>query len=207
MSVIKLQLKNLSKNLPFETFQFSKGAISDILQLQNIPEKFLQLETFQFLSGFIFVINSHPSNIPWKVSAFEVSQFSNALIFDNFLQFLNIFEKSDKVEVEGKGQIELNEFYNIADAFAHNGDCTRDGGIRLNNVKYFMINFDNEKKVMYLKRQGGGAVIALSNMSYVIGTFNTEKMMTKDNVQENQNNGYCAKVVEELAQLLISMNY
>ena len=111
------------------------------------------------------------------------------------------------VEVEGKGKIQMNEFINIADAFAHNGDCTKDGGIRLNGVKYFMINFDNDKKTMYLKRQGGGAVIALTNMSYVIGTFNTEKMMTKDNVQENQNNGYCAKVVEELAALLISMNY
>ena len=113
----------------------------------------------------------------------------------------------EEVEVEGKGKVKLNEFLNIADAFAHNGDSTRDGGIRLNGVKYFMINFDSEKKTMYLKRQGGGAVIALSNLSYVIGTFNTEKMMTRDNVQENQNNGYCAKVVEELAALLVSLNY
>ncbi len=114
---------------------------------------------------------------------------------------------TEKVEVEGKGTIEMNEFLNIADAFAHNGDCTKDGGIRLSGVKYFMINFDPEKKTMYLKRQGGGAVIALTKMSYIIRTFKTEKMMTRDNVQENQNNGYCAKVVEELAQLLTSMNY
>jgi len=113
----------------------------------------------------------------------------------------------DKVQIEGKGTVEVNEFQNISDAFSHNGDCTKDGGIRLNNVKYFMINFDPEKNVMYLKRQGGGAVIALSKLSYIIGTFNSEKMMTRDKVQENQNNGYCAKVVEELAQLLISMNY
>ena len=70
-----------------------------------------------------------------------------------------------------------------------------------------MVNFDSDKKVMYLKKQGGGACIAKSNMAFVIGVFATSKKMKFDAKEENQNPGMCNKVVEELQEYLISLNY
>ena len=78
-----------------------------------------------------------------------------------------------------------------------------------------MVNFDSDKKVMYLKKQGGGACIAKSNMAFVIGVFSTSKKMNFstskkmkfDGKEENQNPGMCNKVVEELKEYLISLNY
>ena len=79
---------------------------------------------------------------------------------------------TEKVEVEGKGTIEMNEFLNIADAFAHNGDCTKDGGIRLSGVKYFIII-----KLQNLKRKKPRAPIIIdiiSNKKYLT-SFNAVK--------------------------------
>ena len=70
-----------------------------------------------------------------------------------------------------------------------------------------MVNFDSDKKVMYLKKQGGGACIAKSNMAFVIGVFSTSKKMKFNGKEENQNPGMCNKVVEELQEYLISLNY
>ena len=49
--------------------------------------------------------------------------------------------------------------------------------------------------------------IAKSNMAYVIGVFSTSKKMKFDGKEENQNPGMCNKVVEELQEYLISLNY
>ena len=64
---------------------------------------------------------------------------------------------------------------NIVDAFNNNRDCKKVGGIRLSKEKFYMVNFDSDKKVMYLKKQGGGACIAKSNMAFVIGVFSSSK--------------------------------
>ena len=112
-----------------------------------------------------------------------------------------------KGQVEGSGNVEIDEFANIKSAFDNNGDCKGIGGIRLNGEKFLMVNFDAESKVMYLKKQGGGGCIAKSNMAFVVGVFSTSKNMRIDGKEENQNPGYCNKVVEELAEYLRSLNY
>ena len=147
---------------------------------------------------------------------------SNNHILENVVEEACIINKSDGIEwastpnfsidkrevtIEEIGEIILDEFENISDAFANKGDCTKAGGIRLNNIKYLMINFDTDKNSMYLRRQKGGAVIAATNLAYIIATFNAEKKMKKDGVEEYQNNGYCAKVVEELAEFFVGVNY
>ena len=71
---------------------------------------------------------------------------------------------------------------NIVDAFNNNGDCKKVGGIRLSKEKFYMVNFDSDKKVM-------------------------SKKMKFDGKEENQNPGMCNKVVEELQEYLISLNY
>ena len=113
----------------------------------------------------------------------------------------------NKGTVEGSGEVEIDEFANIVDAFNNNGDCKKVGGIRLSKEKFYMVNFDSDKKVMYLKKQGGGACIAKSNMAFVIGVFSTSKKMKFDGKEENQNPGMCNKVVEELQEYLSSLNY
>jgi profilin len=101
----------------------------------------------------------------------------------------------------------VNELVNIADAFCNNGDTKKLGGIRINKEKFYMTNFDNERKVMYLKKSGGGGCIALTGKAYIIGVFETSKKMKRDDVEENQNPGYCNKVVEELQTYFLSIGY
>ena len=112
-----------------------------------------------------------------------------------------------KGQVEGSGEVEIDEFANIVDAFSNNGDCKKVGGIRLGGEKFYMVNFDSEKNVMYLKKQGGGACIAKSKLAFVVGVFATSKKMKFDGKEENQNPGMCNKVVEELAEYLATLNY
>jgi profilin len=99
------------------------------------------------------------------------------------------------------------ELGNIADAFCNNGDSKKLGGIRINLEKFYMTSFDNEKKVMYLKKSGGGACIALTGKAYIIGVFETSKKMKRDGAEQNQNPGYCNKVVEDLQAYFLSIGY
>ena len=94
-----------------------------------------------------------------------------------------------------------------ADAFCNNGDTKKLGGIRINKDKFYMTSFDNERKVMYLKKSGGGGCIALTGKAYIIGVFETKNKMKRDGVEENQNPGYCNKVVEELQAYFLSIGY
>ena len=80
-----------------------------------MPEISLHLENCQFFNAFIFVIDSQPKNIELKVSDFEVSQFSRALILD-ILQYSNIDEKSVTFmfTIVTKPEVKLGEYKGIA---------------------------------------------------------------------------------------------
>lgn len=108
----------------------------------------------------------------------------------------------------GEIDADVDEFKSLKDAFAHNGDCTLPGGIRMGKEKFYMVNFNNDDKIMYLKKQGGGACVAMTAKAYVIGIFNTTLMMTNSTgAKENQNCGMCNTVVEGLATYLKSVQY
>ena len=103
--------------------------------------------------------------------------------------------------------INVNEFENLLDAFNNSGVSTKKGGIRINNEKYFIVSFDAERGVMYLKKSGGGAAVAKSNLAFVISTFSSKKKLRNfNNVEEPQNPGMTNRVVEELQKFLLENN-
>jgi hypothetical protein len=100
--------------------------------------------------------------------------------------------------------VNVNEFENLLDAFNNSGVSTKKGGIRINNEKYFIVSFDAERGVMYLKKSGGGAAVAKSNLAFVISTFSSKKKLKNfNNVDEPQNPGMTNRVVEELQKFLL----
>jgi len=112
----------------------------------------------------------------------------------------------DKEDGSGSEKVKVNEFENLKDAWENSGTTKKKGGLRINNQKYFMVSFDKEREVMYLKKNGGGGCVAKSNLAFVIGTFNTslkEKVAGKD---APQNPGHCNLVCEKLQAFLLENN-
>ena len=112
----------------------------------------------------------------------------------------------DKEDGSGTQKVKVNEFENLNDAFNNQGTTKKQGGLRINKEKYFMVNFDGEKNVMYLKKSGGGACVAKSGLGYVIGTFNTSKNVTINGHPSAQSPGTCNLVCEKLQEFLVSNN-
>jgi profilin len=103
--------------------------------------------------------------------------------------------------------VQFDEFKNLADAFANNGFTNLPGGIRINNEKYFSVNFDSERNVLYLKKSGGGAAVAKSNLGFVIATFSSSlKTRNYHGAEEPQNPGLVNKAVEDLQKFLVENN-
>ena len=112
-----------------------------------------------------------------------------------------------KVECErddgnGTESVSVDEFANLKDAFDNEGTTSRKGGLRINSEKYFMVNFDGERNVMYLKKNGGGACIAKSGLAYVIGTFNGSMKCGVAGKDIPQNPGTTNLVCEKLQEFL-----
>ena len=102
---------------------------------------------------------------------------------------------------------EVNEFNNLLNTFNSNGQCTLPGGVRLNNEKYFVVSFDGNAGLLYLKKAGGGACVARTGQAFVIGTFSTAKKLTNFNgVQEPQNAGFTNRACEGLQNILANLN-
>jgi hypothetical protein len=113
----------------------------------------------------------------------------------------------EKEDGSGTETININEFEHLADAFNNGGKTTKKGGIRIVGEKYFVVSFDGERNIMYLKRNGGGAAVAKSNLALVIATFSSKlKLKNKDGVETPQNPGAINQAVETLQKFLIDNN-
>jgi len=100
-------------------------------------------------------------------------------------------------------KVEVNEFANLLQAFDNSGNCTNKGGLRINGEKYFMVSFDGDRNCMYLKKQGGGAVVAKSNLAFVIATCNTTLMCQVNGKTSNQTPGVINTLAEILQNFLV----
>jgi hypothetical protein len=65
-------------------------------------------------------------------------------------------------------KVEIDEFANLKQAFDNNGVSSMKGGIRIHKEKYFIVSYDSDRQVLYLKKNGGGAAIAKSNLGFVL---------------------------------------
>jgi len=104
--------------------------------------------------------------------------------------------------------VQVNEFANLLSAFnSQTGNTSNAGGIRIHKEKYFTVNKDNDRNVLYLKKSGGGAVVAKSNLAFVIATYASKlKEKNYNGVETPQNPGDCNRAAESLQQFLVDNN-
>ena len=110
-------------------------------------------------------------------------------------------------EVEGKGIVAVDEFKNIVSGFKNKGDCKIIGGYWINGEKYVSIGYDEGTKVLKLKKNGGGAIVAKIKTAYLIGTWADKNKMQKDGKDLQQNMPDATTAVEELQEELIKNGY
>lgn len=73
---------------------------------------------------------------------------------------------------------EINEEENLVE-FAKTGQKPKNGGFRMNGIKYQMIRKSEDEKTVYLKCTNGGATLSLTNKAIVLGTW-SEKTVPKN---------------------------
>ena len=100
-------------------------------------------------------------------------------------------------------KIDVNEFANLLQAFDNEGNCTNKGGLRINGEIYFMVSFDGDRNCMYLKKTGGGAVVAKSNLAFVIATCNVALQCQVNGKSSNQTPGVINTLAEILQNFLV----
>ena len=59
--------------------------------------------------------------------------------------------------------IEVNEPTVLVDAMKNEGRTEHKAGLRLNNIKFYCVNFDKENGTMYLKSAEGGGCVAMTS--------------------------------------------
>ena len=102
--------------------------------------------------------------------------------------------------------IDMDEFANIVDAFKNSGKPTLKGGITLNKLPYYFRSFDAQNQVLYLKKVDGGATIAKTNQSFIIGVFSKEKTVKLPNGQEvPQDDKMTDANIERFQKLLLDL--
>ncbi|GAN01452.1 profilin [Mucor ambiguus] len=90
-------------------------------------------------------------------------------------------------------QLQPSEVQEIVNAFS-NADQVRANGIHVAGVKYLLLRAD--ERSLYGKKNSDGVCIVKTNQAFLVGTY-------KEGIQP----GNCTKVVEGLADYLISVNY
>ncbi|KAL4509194.1 hypothetical protein ABPG72_018125 [Tetrahymena utriculariae] len=109
-----------------------------------------------------------------------------------------------QINVEGKN-FNVNEAELLVKALKNNGVPTDPNvGLRIKNEKYYTVRFDADAGTWYLKKDQGGACIAITKQALVIGTFKNDIKMTNG---QPQNPGAVNAACEKLAESLKSANY
>ena len=62
-------------------------------------------------------------------------------------------------------------------ALNNGGQAGHPAGVRINNQKYYTVNFDTDAGTWYLKKEKGGACCTKTKTAVVIGTFSSTIQM------------------------------
>ena len=115
-----------------------------------------------------------------------------------------------KYQTEGENEdgttskFTIDEFANLKDSFERQGQVVAKGGIKINGEKYYGVSFNADMNIWYLKKSGGGAAVAKSNLGFVIGIFSqAKKLVNFHGKQESQSPGSCNVAVENLQKFLL----
>ena len=198
-----------------------KTFIHQVSNYTNIFIKHLSLKIFklklswnEYLSSYIVNYTDQVSGKSYKNSAEHgaiISKEDGAVLASTPGLFSLEIYKTEVNQEDGneKVEVEINEFENLVDTFKNNGVSTKVGGIRFNHIKYQNLRFQ-EKKILYLKRTGGGAVVVETNKAFVIGVFNSSKKMVTNHgetsIEEPQIFGVVNVAAEKLQEVLLANN-
>lgn len=110
---------------------------------------------------------------------------------------MGLAERPIRVSSEESGEAVLvNEMKGVAEAMA-NPDKARKG-LWINGVKYHLLSLDPERSVGYYKCLRGGAAVAKTAKTIIVGLWSEEKA---------QSGGRCNVVVEKLADDFRKIKY
>ena len=104
----------------------------------------------------------------------------------------------------GTTPVSVNEANLIVEAF-NRGSVSAPTGLRMNNIKFQIVRFDQDEQTLYLKKPGGGACAVKTGKTIVVGSYNSEEMITGKNAPQNA--GETNAVVEKLAKILKTASF
>ena len=114
---------------------------------------------------------------------------------------LKAYEYDIKVDDTNTKKVPVNE-KDILLALILNGDSKKcEAGIRINNVKYMLANYDKENKLAYLSKTKGGACIMCSKSMIIYAAYSTDAKMSDG---KPQNAGNCNNAVENTVKALLA---
>ena len=100
--------------------------------------------------------------------------------------------------------VEVNEFATILAASQGKRTSGDVGGIRMGNVKFMFVTFDETTKTAQLSMPKGGAAVAAFNTGFVVAHYTKDKPMVPKGTQTS---GQCADQVGAMAAFLTSQGY
>ena len=101
-----------------------------------------------------------------------------------------------------KKPVQVNEVNMLKAAVLDGKTTISEAGLRINNTKYMMANYDPARKLAYLSKSGGGACAMATKNLIIFATYENKKKMSNG---IEQNAGECNEVVEKVADSLIKV--
>lgn len=79
--------------------------------------------------------------------------------------------------------------------------------LRINRKKYLLVKDNYDEHSVYLRRKGGGACIAMTNLLIIIATYNDTLSVVSDNEKFAQNPGLTNERVGTVAKHLVRAGF
>jgi len=81
------------------------------------------------------------------------------------------YEMEQENDNGGMDKFVVNEWANLKHAWDNQGKSSLRGGIRMNNEKFLLASFDEDRNVMYLGGDKKGACVAKAETCFCIGVY------------------------------------
>ena len=101
-------------------------------------------------------------------------------------------------------RIIVNEAESLLYAIKNGGMAPTRAGLYLRGERYMVVRFDEDTSTMYLKKKNGGACVCLTNVTIVVGTYDSKMKVASPPGEAAfpQNAGLTNERVERLATFL-----
>ncbi|CAD8107590.1 unnamed protein product [Paramecium sonneborni] len=110
----------------------------------------------------------------------------------------------DEKNPDATTKVAYDEKTAFVHSITHNGNSGNPAGVRVNNQKYYSVQFDGESKTWYLKKNKGGACVAWANTVAVFASF-SQTINAENGAPQNASD--CNKRVIDMAKYLADSGY